>query len=76
MSLRDRLIDDWHRSWRLASVQVNAGLALFCALYALVPAIPAEIAAIVPDRWRAPLLAAWAAVGILARLYRQKHPNG
>lgn len=75
-AVRARLIDDAHRWWRMASVWVNGALAVFCALYALVPAIPGELAAIVPDRWRAPLLAAWAVLGIAARLYRQKHPNG
>jgi hypothetical protein len=73
--IRARLIDDWHRAWRLSSVQVNAALVAFFALYALVPAIPAEVAAIVPERFRMPLLAVWAGIGVVARLYRQKHPG-
>lgn len=70
--LRARLIDDWHRAWRFASVRLQLAAIAFLALYELVPAIPQEISTLIPQAWRGPLLGLYAVLGIAARLVRKK----
>lgn len=70
--LRDRLIDDCGRWWKFASVQIHLIMLGGVALYELVPAIPNEIAALIPDRWRPLALGFYALLGIAARVFRKK----
>jgi hypothetical protein len=70
--LRARLIDDLSRAWRLASVQLHLIMLAGVALYEMVPAIPNELAALTPDRWRPIALGLYAVLGIAARVFRKK----
>jgi hypothetical protein len=70
--LKSRLIDDWQRAWRFASVRLQVAAIAFLALYELVPAVPQEISALIPSAWRGPLLGCYAVLGIVARLMRKK----
>lgn len=71
-ALRARLIDDWTRAWKFASVQIHLLLLLGVALYEAVPAIPNELAVLIPERLRPVALGLYAAIGILARVVRKK----
>jgi phage tail protein X len=66
------LIDDWTRAWKFASVQIHLLLLLGVALYEAVPAIPNELAVLIPERLRPLALGLYAALGILARVVRKK----
>lgn len=65
--LRTRVIDDWHRCWKLLSVQVAAGIGAIAWAYDYVPAMQQYL----PPDW-----AKWA-IGaiIIARIIRQEPPK-
>jgi hypothetical protein len=73
--LRKRLIDDWHRALGLASVQIHLGAIAFLAIYEMVPAVPAEVQALIPSRYRVLIVGGYAVLGIAARLVRQGGSN-
>lgn len=75
--LTDRLVDDWKRAWRWASMQIHALLAMIIwvvieyssAVPALVKALPPEV----QSHWTLRALAFFFTVALpLARLWKQK----
>lgn len=71
-AIKARLIDDWKRCLRLWSVRIHAAALAFLAIYELVPAVPAEVQALIPSQYRAPLIGLYALAGIAARIIKQK----
>lgn len=72
MWIRDRLIDDWNQAWRFWSVRMQALGALLTTLMVMVPAMPPEIQALVPVKYRVIALGLWAAASIASRLIKQQ----
>lgn len=70
--LRDRLVDDWRDFTRWWSVRMTALGALVSSLLIMVPAMPAEIQALLPPGVRLVLVGLWAAASIYARVARQR----
>jgi hypothetical protein len=70
--MKIRLVPDWSKALRWWSVQLHLAATGFLAVYALVPSVPPEIAAIIPPAYRAPLLALWAVLGLAARVIEQR----
>ncbi|WP_374551990.1 DUF7940 domain-containing protein [Sphingobium yanoikuyae] len=71
MRIKDRLIADWRKAYKLWSVRVSAaGLAVMSAW----PSIPQEIREQIPgQRW---IAAGMFAAVILGRLINQEKPDG
>jgi hypothetical protein len=74
--IRARLVADWKDSWRWWSVRLHAAVALLALLVATVPGVPAELQAVIPAAWRAPLVAAYSLLGIALRLVQQRKAPG
>lgn len=66
------LIDDWRQAWRLWSVRMNAVGAALGAALAMIPAMPPEVQAMIPLRYRVIAVGLWAVASMAARLLRQK----
>jgi hypothetical protein len=70
--LDDMLVDGWRRSWRWFSLQMHL---IACALLAIVeaaPVLPPDVQKLIPQPWAGIVLAAWAIIGIIGRLKKQK----
>ncbi|WP_045769536.1 hypothetical protein [Xanthomonas albilineans] len=65
-----RLIDDWHRAYRLASVQVFAAIALLPDAYNGIAALGWLDELPGPAKWT---IRAAGAIGVIARLVRQRN---
>lgn len=61
------LVEGWKKSWKLVSVQIQAGL----AAVALVEAQWGVFSHFVPDSWKPYIVATFAVAGIIARLWPQ-----
>lgn len=73
--LKDRLVDDWCHMARWWSVRMTALGGLLSSLLIMVPAMPAEIQALLPPAARVVIVALWAAASIYARVHKQKAPT-
>jgi hypothetical protein len=76
MRLIDRLdvwlIEGWRHAYRLWSLYWQLASSLLLGAVMLVPSMPGEIAALVPEGWRIAAIGLWALLGIYARLKHQK----
>jgi hypothetical protein len=70
--LTDRLVDDWRRAWRWWSVQLHAFATGLLYVVQFAPVIPPELQAVIPQPWGGIATAAWAALGLLARILKQR----
>lgn len=66
------LVDNWRKAWRFWSVQWQLVTSVILGAVLLVPSMPGEIAAIVPEEWRVVAIGVWALLGLWARLKQQK----
>jgi hypothetical protein len=73
--LKDRLVDDWCHAWRWFSVQLHAFATSVLLLLQLAPVLPPEVQKAIPQPWGVILTAVWAALGLYARLVKQKKPD-
>lgn len=73
--LDDWLIDNWRRAWALWSVHWQLVTSLLLGAVLMVPSMPGEIAALVPEKYRVIAIGAWALLGLWARLKKQKEPK-
>lgn len=67
-----RLVDGWRDAWRWSSMRLHAFMLLWSAVYALAPALPPEIAAVIPSPFRPWALAGYALLGLAARVTQLK----
>lgn len=74
--LVDSLVPDWRQSWRWLSVQLHFAATGILAVVVAVPTMPCELQDMVPGPVRLLLVAAWAGLGLWARLYKQKPKGG
>jgi len=72
--IRARLVDDVKRAWHWWSIQLHALMALWLALYEIAPALPKDVAALLPSPLQGPVIGVYAALGIVLRLIAQKKP--
>ena len=72
--LDDWLIDNWRQAWRLWSVYWQMVTSLILGAVLMVPSMPGEIAALVPQQYRIIAIGLWAALGLWARLKKQEKP--
>jgi hypothetical protein len=63
-----RLIDDWHKSWRLLSVQANSIGVAICTTYA---AMFEQLKDTIPPSYMAGITGAVFALGIIGRMVSQ-----
>lgn len=74
--MTDRLVDDWRDCLRWWSVRWMAFTGLVLEFVQLAPVIPPEIMQVIPQPWGHIVPAVWTALGIFARLYKQKIKDG
>ena len=67
--LRAHLISDWNRLW---SVWLHAAFTAVGAVYAVMPVLDPSIAAMLPAPQQAKAIGAYALVGLLVRIVKQK----
>lgn len=70
--LKARLVDDWRNAWRWWSVRWNALGTVLLPLLTAVPAMPAEVQAMLPLKARALAAGLYMLVGIAFRVTQQK----
>jgi hypothetical protein len=75
-ALKARLVDDWRSAWRWFSVQLHAVATSLLLVLQFAPVMPPEVQKIIPQPWGAILTGAWALLGIMARIIRQKRAPG
>ena len=71
-----RFVGGWRRCLRWASVQMHVIGTSALLLLALVPSLPSDVAAVVPERFRVAVVAVWGIAGLYARLKKQGKPHG
>lgn len=71
--LKSYLVDDWHNATRWWSVRIHALAIAYLALFALMPVLSPQIAALLPSPLQTPVIGAYAVLGIVARLIAQKN---
>ena len=71
MKLDEWFVAGWRHSWTWFSVQMHVIGTAMLGIALIAPALPDEVMAIVPLKWRALMLGVWALVGLLARLKKQ-----
>ncbi|KMM77069.1 hypothetical protein ACP93_02585 [Xanthomonas sp. NCPPB 1128] len=69
--MKVELIEDWRRAWKLASVQVFAGIALLPDIYNGVAALGWMDELPGPAKW---IIRSMGAAGVIARIVRQNSP--
>lgn len=70
---KSRVIEDW--KWTLlksASMWLHYIGTLVVSLFLMLPTMPREVQALVPVEWQAVAIALWFALGIAARLWKQR----
>lgn len=70
-----QLVPGWRDCWRWWSVQAHLVCTLLAGVLLMVPAMPAELQALIPAEWRAIAIAAWLVLGFLVRVIQQRPPN-
>jgi hypothetical protein len=70
--LRKRLVDDWRDFTRWWSVRMTAVGALLGGILAIMPSMPQEVQAAVPERYRIAAVAIWALASLYSRVAKQK----
>lgn len=70
--IQRKLVDDWRSAWRWWSMQLHVIGTSLVALFLLLPSMPREIQALIPVKWQAVAVAVWFALGVIARLWKQK----
>jgi hypothetical protein len=69
--VRARLVDNWTSAWRWWSNWMHVVGTTLAGLLLLVPAMPLEVQAMVPLRYRVLAIGVWTLAGFAARLVRQ-----
>lgn len=67
-----RLVEGWRSAWRWASVWLHVIGTAVLGLFLMIPAMPQEIQRALPLKWQAVAVAIWFALGIAARLIKQR----
>lgn len=70
--LDDCLVDGWRCAWRMWSLWMHTIGTTLGALLLIVPAMPKEMQELIPLHWRAIAVAVWFALGLWARLAKQR----
>lgn len=74
--VRARFVDDWHQAGKWWSIRMNAiGVVLYPLLLS-VQAMPPDIQALFPLKYRAIVAGVFQVAALLARVYVQKKPGG
>lgn len=73
--LTTRLVEDWREAWRWWSVQMHLLASMVLMAVQLVPAMPGELQAIIPQPWGAVVTALWTLLGLYARVAKQRGPT-
>jgi hypothetical protein len=66
------LVEDWRNARRWWSIRIHAFALTYLALFALMPVLSPQIAALLPSPLQTPVIGAYAVLGIVARLIAQK----
>jgi hypothetical protein len=74
--LKARLVADWRDASHWWSVRMNALGAILYPLLISVQAMPPEVQAIFPLKYRALAAGLFSLAALLARVWAQKKPNG
>lgn len=72
--MQARLVDDWHQFARWWSVRMTIIGGILGAALSAMPAMPPEIQAAVPVKYRVAAIAIWSLASIVTRVVKQK-PN-
>lgn len=67
-ALKLTLVSDWRAAWRWSSVRLHALMLVWVAIYAIAPTLPQEVQDAIPSPFKSYILAAYAILGIAARL--------
>lgn len=69
--LKARLVDDWVEFARWWSVRMTALGGILGGVLAAMPAMPAEVQAAVPVKFRVAAIAVWSVASIITRVVKQ-----